>query len=175
MSTIAYKDGYVAADSMSTSASCGINDQTPKLFPLFDGSLVALLGHYASTYPFYHWLLTMSQREGNDYDTFMHDPSAFNGKWPKLNDEASVVWFVAAGIYEFESEGWEFMELDHKTTNLEYAWGSGAQYARGAMRFGATAEQSVHAAIQLDIYTGGKVSYQKVPHHTLPTQEQADV
>lgn len=38
-----------------------------------------------------------------------------------------------------------------------FAMGSGAQFSMGAMRAGATAEESVQYACELDPYTGGEV------------------
>lgn len=133
MTTIAWRDGVLAADSQTTS---GTTKATwPKLFRLPDGRAVAFAGDYGSGFRFVECLRAgdpYSPRQGEDFIAIV------------MRKDGSA-WLYENGA------------LHGRIKDKFYAIGSGAPFALGAMTAGATARGAVKAAAQFDCYTGGRV------------------
>mgnify|MGYP000914160185 CR=1 FL=1 len=129
MTTIAYRDGVLAADSKVTDGGCYVGS-VQKVFRAEDGTIGALAGCLGDNGIFRDWLL--SGREG---------PC-------ELKDQGSEgifvtpdgkIWNVYHGGKVFEITGSAF-----------YAHGSGFRIALGAMAAGASAEAAVRICCDLD-------------------------
>lgn len=62
---------------------------------------------------------------------------------------------VSPKVYEYVSSGSERFTYEHVP---KWAWGTGRNYALGAMAMGANARQAVEVAIVFDPHSGGEVS-----------------
>ena len=136
MTTIAYRDGIIAADSRTTWNGGHLGDVTKiaKNGKILAGSA----GSASQCKLFLDWVL-----------------SGMMGDQPKLvADDYELDAFVALpdGKIVFFN-GQSSFPLKARF----YACGSGYQYALGAMSMGATAEEAVRIAAQHDTKTGGEI------------------
>ncbi len=137
MTTIAFRDGIMAADGMST-----INNTTrapgtsKKLWRLSDGSLA---GGAGNAFPIAASL--DAARGQND----IHLPeTAYN---------TTILSVSPGGVVKIHTQG-SAIEFNNAPF---FAIGSGAEAAIGAMHGGATAEQAIEAAIRSDMFSGPPV------------------
>ncbi len=138
MTTIAYRDGYVAADSASWKGDV-LMGYVNKIHEVSEGVVFVGCGVL-------HEVRSMVE----SYES--------RTPFPELKDATVVQFNPNKRIMEYGSEGYAFL-CDHKTY---MAWGSGSQLALGAMAAGATAEEAVKAAVKHDAFTAGKVKVVKV-------------
>jgi len=154
MTTIAYRDGVIAADTQETWDD-GSFTPCKKIYRIsssdaeIDGHIVALAGGSYSAEVFLEW-----------YE---------NGDW---NDPPDLVNLDADEDFEalvVKNDGtlWTCNRLfAFIPIKVDYfAMGSGGKAALGAMAVGATADEAVRAAMKHDCYTGGKVQTLKVTHN----------
>lgn len=140
MTTIAYKDGVLAADSLATrnGAREGLSVKILRRGPLLAGAT----GSADFAKAFRDWFARGCKGDCPP----MGDPDKNWGEgFIIMPDERLVVFGPAAT--------WESGGL-HDGTG---AWGSGGEFARGAMAAGATAEEAVAAACRFDIHSGGQI------------------
>lgn len=135
MTTITFKDGVLAADSQATRDNTRTGFAT-KLFRLDDGERAALLGCAADAYALLDWY-----RAGKDRP----QPEA---------KEGSLVVVEAGGEIMIYQDGYH----QPAPTAPFHAWGSGMDFALGAMWAGASAKEAVEIAVGLDTYSGGPVT-----------------
>ena len=144
MTTIAYRNGLMAADSRMTTeddSGCRIF-KCEKLYrietPRFGEAIVGLAGETYSGLIFLDWL------------------KADNADGPEnlLIGDADFTGLVLTkrGLYEYDK--WCRGE---RVLDRFYAIGSGAKAALGAMHMGADARQAVAVAARVDPYTGGPI------------------
>lgn len=127
MTTIAYKDGVLAADSRATRGNTIVPGVTPKLHRMSDGSVATSCGTTANGRAFIRWL-----------------DAGKEGKAPDL-DKGTVIHLQADGkVFEY----WD--EHPVQTHGPFEAWGSGADFALAAMHLGFNAEDAVKAACKCD-------------------------
>lgn len=148
MTTIAYRDGVLAADGRSTSGHLIVNDKTTKIHRLSDGVLFALAGNDAYEAPMLYAL-----EEGGPLPAYDFD-----------NDGGFIAVLVEVDgtLKTYEGEG----DFSYVTDQFA-AFGSGADFAYGAMEMGATAERAVQVACRRDKNSGGVV-HSAVPGHEEP-------
>lgn len=145
MTTIAIKDKVVASDSLSIGA---FKSPVPcqKLFDVEteDGEklIITGAGGYASIFAFCDWYC-----DGQDPDAFPSDHNE-NTYFVVVDSEGEI----------FSYEGYHVPVSLGKT----YAFGSGEAFAMGAMYAGASSEEAVRIAMQLDPGSGGEVVVKKV-------------
>lgn len=140
MTTIAYRDGVLAADSAMCRGGthmCGI----AKIVRREDGAMAAVVGVASLAGPFFRWFL---DGEKGDRPTVPDD-----------GDICSTGFIVRPGgvIEMYEHEGWYDIQPEPY-----FAVGSGRDVALGAMVAGADAEVAVRAAIAHDQGTGGDIT-----------------
>jgi len=140
MTAIAIKDGVVASDSMQVDYFIGqVNAvKTKKLKRISDGQTVIVGG--TGTFSEVHWFM-----DWVEYSCSKED-------YINSNDRDSTLFVV-------DSEGvWKY-DTYYKPiySGKMSAFGSGAQFAMGAMMAGATAEEAVRIAIELDTNSGRDV------------------
>lgn len=134
MTTIAYKDGVLAADSRCTDGNTIIPAKMRKLHELPDGSIYTFTG-------------SASEGMGMLQAILNHEVQPV---W-KVGSTIAVRVFPTGKVHIFEGTTWFEM-----TARLA-SWGSGSDFAYGAMMVGASATEAVKAAIKLDKNSGGPV------------------
>lgn len=133
MTTIAYRDGKLAADTLST-ANGVRDDYGPKVWRI--GQVIgAACGSRGLCLKFRDWVAG-----GMDGDCPFEGADDGNGI---IVTPEHVVCFGSSGPWP--------------VSQAYYAIGSGYQLAMGAMEMGATAEQGVQVAMKWDCSTGGDV------------------
>lgn len=141
MTTIAYRNGVLAADS-----ACGRGGThmgaVSKIIRRDDGAMAAIVGTAALQGPFFKWFVA-----GEDGER----PTVPD---PDNNNVATALVFRPDGSCEvYECGGWYTLD-----PTPYYAVGSGRDVALGAMFAGADPEVAVRAAIVHDSGTGGDVT-----------------
>lgn len=134
MTTIAYRDGVLAADTLTTSN--GNRDGYLCKVRRVGRVLVGFSGSIARGLKFEQWV-----RDGLQGDSPYRDTDSGNGI---VVSEAGVVCWSSAGPWPV-------------TTNC-YALGSGGEFAMGAMEFGASAAEAVAVAAKHNVDTGGEIT-----------------
>lgn len=138
MTTIAYRDGMVAADSRACRGQVIFSDRVTKLRRLRDGRVAAVTGEVARFAAFADWLdQPPARRQSADR--------------PPLDDDTTVIVFATDWIEVHEVTG------SFRLAAAPFAVGSGMMAARAAMAAGATAERAVAIAIEIDPGSGGPV------------------
>lgn len=136
MTTIAYRDGALAADTLINSGSGGRAGFTCKIARGPKGTLGGSAGRLEDAALFRTWVerdCTGDQPSFSDgFDAILVRP---DGWLCYVGEKGRIVPFKA-----------EFAAV-----------GSGEQYAMGAMAAGASAEEAVRAAIQFDTGSGGEI------------------
>lgn len=138
MTTVAYKDGIIAADTLATNKK-GVSFQTSKIRKI-DGMLIGISGslvagtraiNYLSNRNIIEKLRGVFNFPGGDYSGI----------------------FVTSDGELFLIDGGPKIKLK---SNF-YSIGTGSSYAMGAMSAGATAEEAVRISIEYDHYSAGDV------------------
>jgi hypothetical protein len=150
MTTIAYKDGVLAADTLSTwgDSRDGHAIKIAKRGPF----MAAGSGCLAHVQAFLDWF------KGG----MKADPP------PMGEGEKQAFGFIFVGDGKFltwGALGWEQCRDD------VFAAGSGSEFAKGAMSHGASAEEAVRIAITHDTKSGGKVTVLRST--PIPPKEEA--
>lgn len=137
MTTIAYRDGVVAADTQATDGHGCTNGRVLKV-ERRGPFLAAAAGQACLARRFLDWFR-----------------SGLVGEPEPGNDERNADGMI------FMPDGRivEFSPLGSKTVFADfYATGSGMDYALGAMAMGASAEEAVRVAARFDSSTGGRIT-----------------
>jgi hypothetical protein len=141
MTTIALRDGILAADSQTVRNDM-ITGRIGKILRLDLGrGFVSGAGDLASLTAWRDWCDSMLCGRSQPAPKFENFAGILIG-----GHKTRGVWRHenASGLYPVEVAPY-------------YAWGSGSQFAMGAMHAGANAVQAVLAAISLDPWTGGSI------------------
>ena len=146
MTTVAYRDGVMAADTQGEYA--GLRRTCQKIHRV-EGVIIGCSGSYTDGLTFVDWW-----RAGHDLD-----------KTPKFKtyhggDDAPdihAIVLTAEGV-----EIWTEHFQKRPVTDEFFAVGSGAMAALAAMHMGAAAEKAVGVAMLVDIYTGGDVQVERL-------------
>lgn len=139
MTTICYRAPHIAGDSLAWEENTCVGTMQ-KCGQMADGSLWGFAGSVGALSRVRLWL---------DYP--MGDP-------PELDEHTTIMIVQRSGLVRiWEKEGWVDLEAPF------HAAGTGSDIARGAMAFGATAEQAVKIACDFDAFTGGAVGVFTLP------------
>ena len=131
MTTIAYRDGLVAADTQSTAAPYKDPNPQHKVVRLADGSVLAACGNLE--------VLDMTR-------------AFLAGEADTLHIEGQAIHFVST------DEIWVYQGLGRYRVDGSFrSWGSGGAIADAAMLLGKSAEEAVAVAAMIDIFTGGPI------------------
>ena len=137
MTIIAYRDGVLAADSLSTNQGTKLGAMK-KIWRTSKGR-IAICGDYGDALKAARWI-----------------ERGMVGSPPSSNDPAdpgAAIWLPDRGDPLIVENG-TVQDLDEAPY---HAWGSGARIALGAMHQGASAEEAVEAAIAHCVICGGPV------------------
>ena len=140
MTTIAFRDGVMAADTMAHSSEklC----RSKKLFRVSNGEVIGFSGVWIDGKLFVDWY-----DKGADRD----EPPPWRTQGDeKVNFNALVL--TADGIYE-----WSYELVADRVLDDFWAIGTGSSAALAAMRCGRNAQEAIYIAMQIDPYTGGEV------------------
>lgn len=133
MTTIAYRNGIIAADGLATRNGIVVETKARKIRRLANGDIVGLTGDACFLESFIEWHLDRSK------DRF------------DLGESSGIV-LNSSGLFEYE------IKCDFSQVHDEFAaWGSGFAIAIAAMTMGASAVEAVELAAKLDIKTGGEI------------------
>jgi len=144
MTTIAYKDGVLAADTLCVNGHIRSGFAT-KIVRGPRGELAGSAGSAGFNRAFNAWVTAGMEGE---------PPKA--AETDDIRDYGFVV-LPNGEIEQHEPEGVNRLRADI------FAVGSGRNVAQGAMKAGATAEEAVRIAIDLDCYSGGEVTVLRRP------------
>lgn len=145
MSTIAYRDGVLAADSQVTDRGSRVG-ATTKCGELPGGHRWAFVGNLQLMWTFAKWCeRALASTEEAPWDT--NAPT-----WTDGNDAIGILIFPDGKVSEYEGRGWLRTDAEF------FAWGSGRNIALGAMAAGRSAAEAVEIACGIDIYTSGPVT-----------------
>lgn len=142
MSVIAWDGQVLAADSQATSADA--RSLAVKLHRLPDGRIAGFTGPLDLGMQLVHWL-----RDGARLDAW--PATQGTDDWCRL-----IVWDPAVGLGHYERYPVLIPVLDPYT-----AFGSGRDFALGAMAQGASAVEAVEAAIKHGTTCGGPVRWHR--------------
>ena len=136
MTTIAYRDGILAADSLSTFNGAR-QGSVNKIFRL-NGVLIGGCGELNVVSAFYQWVCLGMKA-----------------------DDCPVSKGSESMCFVIRPDGVVMQWCDRQMPIVErspfYAWGSGAEFATGAMEMGADARRAVEAAIVHDTSSGAPI------------------
>jgi len=145
MSTIAYRDGIIAADTLASTnykTMEGVRKvgRTNKF-------LFGLAGRYANIHRVYHWIKEI-ENECSPHDFYKHSE-----KLDASGLDCTVILVEENGIIWTMQDDGNVCQVfsDYEAT------GSGQEFALGAMHAGASAEDAIKAASKFDAHTGGVV------------------
>jgi len=143
MTTIAFRDGILAADGRVTFGDLIVGDTCRKITRLSDGSLFALCGDDTHEQAIIGWLEGVGPRPDGEEFTAIHVRSG-------------------GAIFVYHGDGEAFRPYPY--TKFA-AWGSGAELAIGAMEMDATAAQAVTVACRRNVASGGSIQIERVRHN----------
>lgn len=144
MTTIAIRDGVMAADSQVTTVTLHVVGEETHASGahLYDTTKLHRFGPHA-------WGLCGNALDVERFREWLN--SAMEGDCP-LSEDSTVLFAMDDGtLVLFEAQETLRIETPY------YAIGSGHKYAMGAMAAGASAKRAVKAAKRHDCATGGKV------------------
>lgn len=172
MTTIAFKNGYMAADSRGYSGSERPIGSKSKLFDLPDGSVLGI----STDKPGFSELVGKYIREAIE-------AGETERPWLAL----STADFAGFGFHEFSfyallarpgNKVYYFDDALFPSGPLDapyFAIGTGSNYAMGAMYSGASAFEAVGAACKFDIWSGGEVKCVLVQNKHVDTKPNSQV
>jgi ATP-dependent HslUV protease subunit HslV len=137
MTTIAYRDGILAADGLATRGDNIVERNCKKLIRMNDGGVVGCCGHIGRLLQFIEWL--------EDKSKPMPSLAMDDGQ------TSTIIVLNGEGLTEYQNVGFS------KVDDLYTAWGSGSAAAMAALAMGADAETAVRIASEVDVWTGGQV------------------
>jgi ATP-dependent protease HslVU (ClpYQ) peptidase subunit len=138
MTTIAWKDGRVAADSLVTAGDVR-RGFVEKLTLLQDGLVFGHSGATGFDIEVIDWLNAGAKPKDR----------------PAIPEDARFTGIICW------KEDFVLYGRDLRPQNIQapfYSIGSGNEFAMGAMAFGASAKEAVEVAARFDVYTGGEIT-----------------
>lgn len=147
MTTVAYRDGVIAVDTLGVSNS-GMIRETKKLHRIH-GAIIGLSGVYDDCLTFVDWW-----ERGHDMAAL---PQFILYRGAEDAPDFHAIVLDAAGVYLW-TEHFQPSPIHEPFFSL----GSGAMAARAAMHMGASAERAVEVAMKVDLHTGGRVESERL-------------
>jgi 20S proteasome alpha/beta subunit len=138
VTTIAYRDGVLVADSLCTSEGTVVGSAQKAL--RLGSLLCGAAGAIGVANAFFDWLKAGARDSHPD----MGGANGADGTGLVIMPDGLIVTFDKYGVDRIRAPF--------------HAIGSGARIAMGAMAVGATALEAVQAAVALDVWTGGALT-----------------
>lgn len=140
MTTIAYRDGILAADGRVTCDGLILTDTCKKITRLSDGALFTLCGVDTLEQRIIQWL-----EEDDDKPI------------PKGKGFCAILVDTDGVLETYNGRGEGFAP----SYGEFQAYGSGCEVAYGAMEMGASAKEAVEAAIKRNAFSGGAIQVER--------------
>ena len=144
MTTIAYKDGVLASDSFLVGGDGKIASTCYEKIWEHNGVIYGFSGY---------------SKVIDDFKAIVRMPGSNSDRLIDIFNEGENLYWI-----EINSTGVSYEGCVNKSGNISkfelhgpHAIGSGGEIAKGAMMAGATAEEAVYIAGQIDVYTGGEI------------------
>lgn len=137
MTTIAFKNGVLAADTRCTIDDVIDPSEHKKVFRFKNGALIGLAGDTGVIMA----AIKKLRRDPDDFESIKADKRELNAIYVRADGK----------VFEKDSSGWTPITAKYAAT------GSGYLAALVAMRCGKSAVQAVKIAMEFDKNTGGKV------------------
>ena len=151
MTTIAYKNGIMVSDGRMSLGDMIIKDDTEKVFWV-NNHLVGVCGRARAINTFVTWLQKMT-----DYHIVNQEVGELVDLVPPaLEDDegySALVVTPSRQVLMYEGNTPIDMGLD-----VPMSVGSGSCFALASMKTGASAEEAVKVACELDVYSGGEIT-----------------
>lgn len=168
MTTIAYRDGIMAAEGKMTLGDMVIKLDTEKVFWV-NNHLVGVCGRARAINTFVTWLQKMT-----DYHIVNQEVGELVDLVPPaLEDDegySALVVTQSRQVLMYEGNTPIDMGLD-----VPMSVGSGSCFALAAMKAGNSAEEAVKVACELDVYSGGEITVVQLEEESEPlTREVAE-
>ena len=148
MTTIAYRNGVMAADTLANDGTLKVCCNSKKILHVFTRfSLIGCAGYVSETEAFAEWL------EGGMQP----------GEKPKVSEnfdtiEVALPTAADPGVVHH----WDDHLTPYRLDAEFYALGNGGHFAMGAMAAGCSAEEAVKLAIEHTIHSGGEVQIMRL-------------
>jgi ATP-dependent protease HslVU (ClpYQ) peptidase subunit len=140
MTTVACRDGVIAADSQETIGKVSTGVNCKKVFRLKNGCVIGFAGEVAQ------WESFLKQMNDALKDQVVND-------LPEIKGCKGVTAILTDGVYIYVwSKGWE-----QPQKGGYFAIGNGMFYAIAAMKAGADAREAAKVGAEMDIYSGGRI------------------
>lgn len=168
MTTIAYRDGIMAAEGKMTLGDMVIKLDTEKVFWV-NNHLVGVCGRARAINTFVTWLQKMT-----DYHIVNQEVGELVDLVPPAleDDEGYSALVVTPSRQVLMYEGNTPIDMG---SDVPMSVGSGSCFALAAMKAGATAEEAVKVACELDVYSGGEITVVQLEEEPEPlTREVAE-
>jgi len=140
MTTIAFRDGIMAADTMISDSNV-VRGRTSKVIRATQGHLLAVCGHSAMSLPFAAWI---ERRE----------PQDDLPRLPAGADFAAIVAYIDGRVAVFSEKF-----LPQFVVAEFHSMGSGGEVALGAMAMGASADEAVRIACRFDPWSREPIEF----------------
>ncbi|ULG01933.1 hypothetical protein phiA047_0202 [Aeromonas phage phiA047] len=168
MTTISYKDGIMCSDGRMSLGDMIIKDDTQKVFWV-NNHLVGVCGRARAINTFVTWLQKMT-----DYHIVNQEVGELVDLVPPaLEDDegySALVVTPSRQVLMYEGNTPINMGLD-----VPMSVGSGSCFALASMKTGASAEEAVKVACELDVYSGGEITIVQLEDEPEPlTREVAE-
>lgn len=160
MTTIAIKDNKVASDSQMTAGYTISSLEVEKVVNI-NGCIVSGAGSFAQIVKFRQWFMEHSDAliaQQDNPNVHIPLPEDLQG-----GDFFGLVLYPDGELYLYEGRTDVAYEVDQP-----FSIGSGSDFAIAAMKAGASSEEAVKVATELDVFSGGEV---KVFELETPPQE----
>lgn len=168
MTTIAYRDGIMAAEGKMTLGDMVIKLDTEKVFWV-NNHLVGVCGRARAINTFVSWL-----QKQTDYHIVNSEVGDLVDLIPPVleDDEGYTALVVTPSRQVLMYEGNTPIDMG---VDVPMSVGSGSCFALASMKTGASAEEAVKVACELDVYSGGEITVVQLEEEPEPlTREVAE-
>ncbi len=168
MTTIAYRDGIMAAEGKMTLGDMVIKLDTEKVFWV-NNHLVGVCGRACAINTFVTWLQKMT-----DYHIVNQEVGELVDLVPPAleDDEGYSALVVTPSRQVLMYDGNTPIDMG---SDVPMSVGSGSCFALAAMKAGNSAEEAVKVACELDVYSGGEIAVVQLEEEPEPlTREVAE-
>lgn len=154
MTTIVYDNGVMASDGKMTLGDMVIKLDTEKVFWI-NNHLVGICGRARAISTFVSWLQKMT-----DYHIVNQEVGDLVDLVPPVleDDDGYTALVVTPNRQVLMYEGNTPIDMGN---DISMSVGSGSAFALAAMKAGASAEEAVKIACELDVYSGGEITVVK--------------
>ena len=142
MTTIAYRDGVLACESLVTAGTMRAGSLQDKIARSPQGYIAGAAGRMGHNVAFNRWIEAGMPEEAK----------------PELGDDFDAIIVSPDGVVSYVSDKLVICPIDAPFAAI----GSGEKYAMAAMEMGASAERAIEVAMKFDTSSGGEIKTLKL-------------